>query len=266
MSEQLVNAIKQKYGVSDEVGQQVVNALVEVEKHRQTSGMRGAQTPDIMSIVGGLLGGGQQQGGQGGGDLMGMVNSLLGGQQPQGNQQSGQGGGDLMGMVNSLLGGQQPQGNQGGQGGGDLMGMVSSLLGGGQPQGGHNMVSILGDLLGGASHPSQAPDLMNIVGGLLGGQGGDVSGMVNNLLGGGQQQGSGQYNAPTQGTLNHPTVQQQNKPSSKPNMGSIGDALGEQLNKKTIHREGPDKKFSNLSAGADQKPGQKSAPEKRKKE
>ncbi len=157
MSQQVIDAIKQKYGVSDQTAQQVVNALVQVEQHRQasTQGMRSiGQTPDIMSIVGGLLGG-------------------------QGQNSAG---GELMGLVGGLLGGQQ-QGNQGNE----LAGLLGGLLGGGQPQGGHNMVSILGDLLGGATHPSQAPDLTSIVGGLLGGgQGGnELNGLVNGLLGGG---------------------------------------------------------------------------------
>ena len=50
-----------------------------------------------------------------------------------------------------------------------------------------------------------------------------------------------------QPTLNHPTVSQQ--PQGKPNMGSIGDALGDKINKQTIHREGPDKKMSDFGAG-----------------
>lgn len=234
MSEQLVNAIKNKYSVSEEVGQQVVNVLAAAEQKRQAgsapSGMRAvshgstpANTGDmrgaLTDVLGGLLGGQQSGQPQGGGDLLGMVGNLLGGAQAsqgQGGQQSG----DLLGMVENLIGGHAPQAsNQGQQGGGDLLGMVGGLLGGqgGQPQGGHNVVSILADLLGNSTHgSSQGPDLNSMLNGLLGGQQGgqgspDITSLVGSLLGG--------QSAPPASTA-HP----QGNPQ-KPSMGSLQDKL-----------------------------------------
>ncbi len=87
--------------------------------------MGGGGAGNIVGMLGGLLGGGQQQ--QGGG-LGGLLGGLLGGgQQPQAQNQAQQDGG-LGGLLGGLLGGgqQQPQQNQ--QGGG-LEGMLGGLLG-----------------------------------------------------------------------------------------------------------------------------------------
>ena len=53
---------------------------------------------------------------------------------------------------------------------------------------GQDVTNILGDLMGGATNPTQAPDLASILGGLLGGSSGsqssDIETLVTSLLGG----------------------------------------------------------------------------------
>jgi hypothetical protein len=155
--QQLRDAIQTKYGVSSTTSGQVVQALTEIEKHRQTAtgvlpGRPGyeqqAQVPNIENIIGGLIGSGSPA--QGGGMLSLIINIIK----------------RLMGMGR-----------------------------GGQPQGGHNVTSILSDLTGGATHPGQAPDLANILVSLLGGSGGqaaDIEGLLTSLLGGQAPSRSGQ--------------------------------------------------------------------------
>lgn len=79
---------------------------------------------DIGGMLGGLLGGGGQQGG--GLDLGGMLGGLLGG----GGQQQAGGGLDIGGMLGGLLGGGQQQAEQPKAGGGlDLGGILGGLFG-----------------------------------------------------------------------------------------------------------------------------------------
>lgn len=82
---------------------------------------------DIGGMLGGLLGGGQQQGGGGGLDLGGMLGGLLGGGGAQ--QAQGQGGLDIGGMLGGLLGGGQQQADQPQAGGLDLGGILGGLFG-----------------------------------------------------------------------------------------------------------------------------------------
>ena len=170
--QQILNAIKTKYGVSDQVSSQVLSALTEIEKHRQiaaggqVAGMpslnQGAQVPNINSIVGGLLNNGNPS--QSGG-LLDIIKSLIA-------------------LVMSVLGGNQTQG-------------------GNNANNANNVMSILNDLTGGATHPGQAPDLTNILGNLLGNsttsstagsdnQLANLEGMVNTLLAGQTQLRGGQ--------------------------------------------------------------------------
>ncbi len=139
MQRQLRDAIKDRYGVSNRTSNQVINALTEIEKHRQGKvvGLPGRpgtqqeeqqQMPDIETIVGGVSGSGY----------------------------SAQGGG-ILGLIMSLVL--------------KLLGLGRS----GQSQGGQDIMNILGDLMGGATNPDQAPDLASILGGLLG-SGGSTTG------------------------------------------------------------------------------------------
>jgi hypothetical protein len=77
---------------------------------------------DLSSIMGAVMGGGQQQQ-QSGDGMMDVLGSVLGG----GNQQAPQQGGGLMDMVGGLLGGNQQQQPQKQQGGG-LMDMLNVFL------------------------------------------------------------------------------------------------------------------------------------------
>ena len=83
---------------------------------------------DIGGLLGGLLGGGNQQQAQGGGgfDIGGMLGGLFGGGQQQGSQA---GGPDIGGMLGGLFGGGNQQEGQQGGGGLDLGGILGGLFG-----------------------------------------------------------------------------------------------------------------------------------------
>jgi hypothetical protein len=257
--EQLVQAIQSKYNLSSDEATKVVQTLVQVEQKRQAetgagsspAGMRGigasrGMGSDIMGLLGGLMNESGQQSNQGGigGDLMGMLGGMMGG---SGNQQ--QSGGGLGGLVGDLLGG---GGNQQQGAGGELIGILGGLLGGSGQQGGQgniDMGSLVGSLLGGnhnmgssgntlgavldllsdGGQQNHANSLENIVGGLLGSSGGqgnmDISGLVGNLLGGsgGSSPSQSPYNPPFPP---QPPPQQQQQQPTKPDMGSIQDAIG----------------------------------------
>lgn len=153
----LRDAIKKKYGVSDDDADQVISALTEVEKYRQDStgaqvhgfrarqpGERSApqQAPDIGTIIGQTTGTRSRQGSSGGIAGMGFVGMIIS---------------IFMTILRVILGSRsrQGQGTQGGSGA---------------------VTSVLTDLLGGATTPSQAPDLASILGGLLGGNSGTMTG------------------------------------------------------------------------------------------
>jgi hypothetical protein len=165
----LRDAIKQKYGVSDEVSNQVIKALAEVERNRQIAsgsqvqGFRARQpgdprgtkeVPDIGTIIGqstGTMNRRSTTGSAGSSGLIGMIISIV------------------MSLLGMFLGNRQSQGS-------GSSGAVTSIL---------------SDILGGAQHPSQAPDLGSILGGLLGGsgsmgstsgQGVDINDIMNSML------------------------------------------------------------------------------------
>ena len=106
-----------------------------VESRQQGQSQRPAPQSDPMtSLIGGLLGGGQQQSGnnQQGNALAGVLGSLLGGGQPSsgsGNQQSDA----IAGVLGSLLGGGQSQTGGGQQSGlSGMMGLLEMVTGSGQ--------------------------------------------------------------------------------------------------------------------------------------
>jgi hypothetical protein len=145
MQRQLRDIIQNKYGVSSKTSGQVIQALTEIEKHRQglpgrSGTTQDGQAPNIENIVGGLFGSGSAQKG----GMLGLIITII--------------------MK--------------------LFGMGKS----GQPQSGNNVSSILSELMGGATHPGQAPDLASILVGLMGtgsgGQASDIEGMVTSLLSG----------------------------------------------------------------------------------
>ncbi len=228
----VLQALKDKYGVSDAEAQQILGVLVAAEHQKQSgaggsiTGMRGAATPrgnDFMDIVGGLLGGTAQGGNQGGGDLMGMLGGLLGG------GQSGQGGGaDIMGIVTDLIGGATNHPNQGGSGA-DLMGILGGLLGGNAPQvptqgGGNELMGLLGGLLGGAGGQAGqggGDDLMGVLGGLLGGMGG---GMPSPTPSSGHPSQLPPNNPPNPGKKDMGSIADMIKPSNPKPQKSIGKA------------------------------------------
>ncbi len=135
------------------------------------TGMLGGSSAKNHPLAG-ILGGQQQSGGQGAGDLLSVL--LGGGQGGSGQQQGGMGNllGGLLGsggagdLLGGLLGGasQQRQGSGGqgsGGGAGDLLG---TLLGGG----GSGMANILGGLLGTAPASSRTGNIGGILGNILG--------------------------------------------------------------------------------------------------
>jgi hypothetical protein len=226
MMNPVVQAIQQKYGISETEAKEVVAVLIAAEQKKQmgAAGMRGMKAQgsadmrldagDLFSIAGSLLGGGGSSQGSSS-TIMNIVGDLIGGATNSPNQ--GGGGADLMGILGGLMGGgQQAAPTQGGAG--DLMGMLGGLLGGMGQQ---------------AAPPQQggADDLMGMLGGLLGGAsggqgGGDIMDMVNSLLGGAGQAPtsspqSGGNQTVYQGSGNKPPQ----NPNNKPSTGSIGDAL-----------------------------------------
>lgn len=168
----LREAIKKKYGVSDQESDQVIKALAEIERVRQDAagpqvqGFRARQpgdktnakeVPDIGTIIGQTTNTRSRQTGSAGGVAgMGFVSIIIS---------------IFMTILKVFLGSRQAQGTQGTQGGSGAV------------------TSILTDLLGGATNPTQAPDLGSIIGGLLqnsggtsGGQTPDIQDMVQVLL------------------------------------------------------------------------------------
>lgn len=82
-------------------------------------------------------------------------------------------------------------------GGGGILGLIINLIKSlfglgksGQSQGSQDVMNVLGDLMGGATQPNQAPDLASILLGLLGGTGSgsqqapDIEELVTSLLSG----------------------------------------------------------------------------------
>jgi hypothetical protein len=261
MEQQVVQAIQQKYNLSGEEAQKVVQTLVQVEHKRQAetdagsapAGMRGTSrgmgsdimgllggvlssggqqqtnqpgiTDDIMGMVGGMLGGGgnQHQGGQGG--LGGLLGGLLGGS-GSGQQQGNQPGitDDIMGMIGGMLGGGGNQ-QQGGQGGMNMGSLVGTLLGGNHNMGSTgNMLGAVLDLLSDGGQQNHANSLESIVGGLLGGDAGQGNMNVGSLVGsllGGSQPPQQNYQQPAP-----PAQHQQPSQPTKPDMGSMQNQFG----------------------------------------
>ncbi len=173
----LHDAIQSKYGVSSEVSNQVVAALAEIERHRQASGGQAqgfrARTPSDGAPTGGSA-------------SIPDINTIIRnttGSAPSGNRNVSVQGSGLIGIIISVV-----------------MSLISMFLGSrgaGQSQNSSAVTNILGDLLGGATHPSQAPDLTNILGGLLGGAGtggqsANIQDMMQSMLGGQSAPQSGQ--------------------------------------------------------------------------
>lgn len=155
MQRQLRDAIKSKYGVSNKTSGQVIRALTEIEKHRQgiSVGLPGRPGPEQDEQVP---------------DIESIVGGLAG------SSYSAQSGGILGLIINVIK---------------RLLGLGAS----GQSQGGQDVTNILSDLMSGATHPNQAPDLASILLGLLGsnglttgsgGQAPDIEELVMSLLGG----------------------------------------------------------------------------------
>lgn len=155
MQRQLRDAIKSKYGVSGRTSNQVIRALTEIEKHRQGKAVGLPGRP------------GTQQDEQ-----VPNIESIVGGL--SGSGYAAQGGG-ILGLIITLIT--------------RLLGLGRS----GPSQGGQDVTNILGDLMGGATNPNQAPDLASILLGLLGGgasttgsgnQAPDIDDLVMSLLSG----------------------------------------------------------------------------------
>jgi hypothetical protein len=264
--EQIVRAISDKYGVSNDVSQQVLDALVALEKRRQAAapstgigGMRGMGAErglgsSLLGVLAEVVSGGGNKPGLDAGDVMGVVGNLLGGGQQESNR-PGVDAGDLMGLLGGLLGsgGQQPSQ---GSSPGDMFSMLGGLLGGegnAPSQQSHSGMSVLMDLLGagGGQQPMQGGgDLANILSGLLGSgqnagpgqaQGGmNIMDMVGSLLGGGTS--SSQPHLPPVPPPQSP------QHSNKPDKGSIGDALGGMISAaQKAENQKPDNPFQKMS-------------------
>src|SRR5512134_1010535 len=115
--DEAIRAIKQKYNITDDEARKVAAAVLVTKKAQQRAG--GARVFDRPSTKApGQPSGEVRAGGVDAGDLMGLLGGLLGGGQQQGSQ-GGQAD-DLMGLLGGLLGGgQQQQGSQGGVDAGD---------------------------------------------------------------------------------------------------------------------------------------------------
>jgi len=165
MQRQLRDSIKTKYGVSSRTSNQVITALTEIEKHRQ----------------------GKATG------LPGRPGSEQNQSQSQSQSQS-----DQIPIIDTIIGGLDGSGSSSQRGGG-LLGLIINFIlslftrrGGSQAQGSNNVMNILTDLTGGATNPSQAPDLASILLGLLGGgstagssgQAPDVEDLITSLMSG----------------------------------------------------------------------------------
>ena len=109
-------------GNADQVAQTLTN-------DQKTAGIDfGKLLPILAPIVMGLIANGQKGSSNGGGGLGDILGGLLGGGQQQQGQASGGGGlGDILGGLGGLLGG---GGNSGSGGGIDIGGLIGGLLGG----------------------------------------------------------------------------------------------------------------------------------------
>lgn len=109
-------------GNADQVAQTLTN-------DQKTAGIDfGKLLPILAPIVMGLIANGQKGASNGGGGLGEILGGLLGGGQQQQGQASGGGGlGDILGGLGGLLGG---GGNSGSGGGIDIGGLIGGLLGG----------------------------------------------------------------------------------------------------------------------------------------
>jgi len=143
----LRDAIKKKYGVSDEVSNQVIKALTEVEKHRQDAA--GDQVHGFRARQPGEQSAGRTQQVPDIGTIIGQATNSPSRQTSVSAQGSG-----LIGIIISVV-----------------MMIIQMVMGRkDQSQGSSTsspVTSILTDLLGGATQPGQAPDLASILGGLL---------------------------------------------------------------------------------------------------
>lgn len=108
-------------GNADQVAQTLTN-------DQKTAGIDfGKLLPILAPIVMGLIANGQKGSSTGGGGLGDILGGLLGGGQQQQGQAAGGGGlGDILGGLGGLLGG----GNSGSGGGIDIGGLIGGLLGG----------------------------------------------------------------------------------------------------------------------------------------
>jgi hypothetical protein len=174
---ELRNAIQTKYGVSKKTSGQVIKVLTEIERQRQVAiGLPGrpgpGQSNQQVQQVQQVQHAQQAQQAQEVPNIESLIGGVLGG----GSSQRG----GLLGLILTILL--------------KLFGMGGSSS---QSQSGNNVTSILNDLMGGAIHPGQAPDLSSVLGGLLGGstgsggQASDIESMVTTLLGGGQRSSRG---------------------------------------------------------------------------
>jgi Bacterial protein of unknown function (DUF937) len=127
------------------------------------TGMLGGQSAKNHPLAG-MLGGGQQ----GGGDLLSALLGGLGGGQQQSGQQGGMGSllGGLLGSggAGELLGGLMGGGSQQRQQSGGAADLLGTLLGGG----GGGMANVLGGLLGTAPASSRTGNIAGILGNILG--------------------------------------------------------------------------------------------------
>lgn len=164
----LRDAIKKKYGVSDKESDQVIAALTEIERHRQDSA--GSQVQGFRARQPGDANRSKEVP-----DIGTIVRESSGGRQTSRTSGQVQGSG-LIGIILSII-----------------MSIVGMFLSNRQPQGSSNnttVTNVLTDILGGATTPSQAPDLGSILGGLLesntgtssGNQTPDIQDMVQILL------------------------------------------------------------------------------------
>lgn len=262
----LIQAVMQKYNVSEEQARKILAVSVVAAQRQQQAKNAGGQgeVRGLGSMLGGLLGGDNSQsgGGMDAGDMMNMLNGLMG--SGGGGQQSG---GGMMDMIGGLLGG-GGGGSQsgGGMDAGDMLNMLNSMMGdgGGQQSGGGGMMDMIGGLLGGGGSGSQSGggmdtgDMMNMLNGLLGGGGGQQSGggndemmnMLMQMLGGGGG-APAQHSSPAQSPV-QPWPNQQ-PAAQHDNIASQGGFGGKPGKKK----EGADLEsaLNNMASAANHKEG-----------
>ena len=143
----LRDAIKKKYGVSDEVSDQVITALAEVERHRQDAA--GSEVQGFRARQPGEQSAGRTQQAPDIGTIIGRSTNAPSRQTSGSGQSSG-----MIGIIISVV-----------------MMIIQMVMGRNRQSQGSStsgpVTNILGDLLGGATQPGQAPDLASILGGLL---------------------------------------------------------------------------------------------------